>query len=453
MFWIVVLLLPLTVLASLRAARIVDWFRAAWILRSLRRPEGNVVFSGVKRLLTGKRLRVMQNLNEAIVAGSGVFYYNILWGHMVVVSEPRLVAQLLHNGDLAKPTEPVMVHFRQLMSPSGKADFLSAEGDAEDWLWKAVRRGVAPAFAPSALRAVYPKVSQVGARLVEILHGRLPHDPIDMSEVCMCETIDALGLAGFDKAFHSIEAIRQGQRAHMLDIIYTANEEVARGLYNPAYKLLQMLPGPRSRGQECIHKFHSIMQDLLQEMKSRGPPQSDDDSIAAHLMRIRDPRTDQLLSDDLLLPQVSVLFWAGFDTTGNTMAWTLYCISQHPQVEAKIAEELWQQGLLATPEEPHPRAPDYADLGKLTYLSCVIKEAMRIHTVVGLPTLRMSKHRDLVLDGGKLVIPRNTTIWIPLGLPHTSSAIYDSPDQFLPERWLEPNAEYMPARRKVTQRG
>lgn len=51
------------------------------------------------------------------------------------------------------------------------------------------------------------------------------------------------------------------------------------------------------------------------------------------------------------------------------------------QVEAKIAEELWQQGLLATPEEPHPRAPDYADLGKLTYLSCVIKEAMRIHTV------------------------------------------------------------------------
>lgn len=33
---------------------------------------------------------------------------------MVVVSEPRLVAQLLHNGDLAKPTEPVMVHFRQV---------------------------------------------------------------------------------------------------------------------------------------------------------------------------------------------------------------------------------------------------------------------------------------------------------------------------------------------------
>ena len=34
----------------------------------------------------------------------------------------------------------------------------------------------------------------------------------------MCETIDALGLAGFDKAFHSIEAMSQGQRAHLLDV-------------------------------------------------------------------------------------------------------------------------------------------------------------------------------------------------------------------------------------------
>ena len=51
-----------------------------------------------------------------------------------------------------------------------------------------------------------------------------------------------------------------------MQIIYTANEEVARGLYNPAHKLLRMLPGPRSKGQVCIQKFHSVMQDLLREV-------------------------------------------------------------------------------------------------------------------------------------------------------------------------------------------
>ena len=49
-------------------------------------------------------------------------------------------------------------------------------------------------------------------------------------------------------------------------------------------------------------------------------------------MRIQDPRTGKPLADKYLLPQFSALFWAGFDTTGNTMAWTLFCISQYPEV-------------------------------------------------------------------------------------------------------------------------
>ncbi|DBB04195.1 TPA: hypothetical protein ACH3X1_013234 [Trebouxia sp. C0004] len=359
-------LILLTLLLAWRASAVADWIRAAWILRKLDRPSGNIVYSGVRRLLTGKRLRVMQAVNETVVGGRGVFYYNILWGHMVVVSEPRIVAELLHDTSLAKPTQPVMVHFRQLMSPDGRADFLSAEGDSEDWLWRTVRRGVAPAFAPTALRAAYPKLAQVGARLTEILQNRPQQEAIDMCNVCMCETIDALGLAGFNKAFNSIEAITQGQQADLLHVIYTANEEVARGLYNPAYKLWQMLPGPRSKGQLCMQRFQTIMQNLLQELKARGPPADDDDSLAAHLLRIRDPGTGQLLSDDWLLPQISVTFWAGFDTTGNTMAWTLYCISQHPEVERKIAAELREHGLLAVPDQPFPRGPDYADLDKLT---------------------------------------------------------------------------------------
>lgn len=63
--------------------------------------------------------------------------------------------------------------------------------------------------------------------------------------------------------------------------------------------------------------------------------------------------------------------------------------------------------------------------------------------VVGFVTVRMS-NRDLSLDDGKLVIPRNANIFLPVGLPHMSSAVYKDADQFLPERWLEPDAEYMP---------
>ena len=62
-------------------------------------------------------------------------------------------------------------------------------------------------------------------------------------------------------------------------------------------------------------------------------------------MRVQDPRTAKPLADKYLLPQFSVLFWAGFDTTGNTMAWTLFCISQYPEVGRACRQQCSDKGI------------------------------------------------------------------------------------------------------------
>jgi cytochrome P450 len=59
--------------------------------------------------------------------------------------------------------------------------------------------------------------------------------------------------------------------------------------------------------------------------------------------------------------------------TGHTASWTLFALSQHPEAEARLAAELAQHGLLATPERPVPRATEWDDIPKLTYLQAVIK--------------------------------------------------------------------------------
>ncbi len=48
-------------------------------------------------------------------------------------------------------------------------------------------------------------------------------------------------------------------------------------------------------------------------------------------------------------------------------------MSQHPEVEAKIVEELQSLDLLATAEQPTPRPIQWDDIPRLTYLSAVIK--------------------------------------------------------------------------------
>lgn len=68
------------------------------------------------------------------------------------------------------------------------------------------------------------------------------------------------------------------------------------------------------------------------QVKARGDPVKDDKTLAAQLMRLRDPKTGQPLSDDLLHAQIATFFWAGYETTGNAMAWTVFLVSQHPEV-------------------------------------------------------------------------------------------------------------------------
>ena len=50
-----------------------------------------------------------------------------------------------------------------------------------------------------------------------------------------------------------------------------------------------------------------------------------------------------------------------------------YFLAQHTQVEERVCAELDKLGLLATAARPNPRSLKYEDLGKLTFLGCVIK--------------------------------------------------------------------------------
>ncbi len=58
--------------------------------------------------------------------------------------------------------------------------------------------------------------------------------------------------------------------------------------------LLDVRPVQGGRqGEQHLGAMHKQMRGLLEEIKARGPPADDDTSVAAHLLRIRDPATGQ----------------------------------------------------------------------------------------------------------------------------------------------------------------
>jgi cytochrome P450 len=64
---------------------------------------------------------------------------------------------------------------------------------------------------------------------------------------------------------------------------------------------------------------------------------------------------------------------AGSETTGYSIAWTLYLLAKHPAAAAALEAELDAAGLLATPARPHPRPFAFADISRLRYLDAVLK--------------------------------------------------------------------------------
>ena len=187
--------------------------------------------------------------------------------------------------------------------------------------------------------------------------------------------------------------------------------------------------------------WQSLVRDLLGHVKSVGGGRQG--SFCNLLLKVRDPKTGQPLTDKQMTPEIAALFFAGIDTTGHTGTWSLYLLSQHPEVEAKIVAELDAAGLLATPARPEPRRLEWADLNPLVYLQAFIKEVLRMYPPVGIGQLRMCHTHDLRLAGGRLFIPRGTLVWVPHHAMHNAAHNWDEPDAFKPERWLEtPGCEY-----------
>ena len=65
-------------------------------------------------------------------------------------------------------------------------------------------------------------------------------------------------------------------------------------------------------GKRAQAQYHGIMQELLADVRARSAAgQLLDSSVAGHLLRIRQPGSGAPLTDDLLLPEIAVFFFAG----------------------------------------------------------------------------------------------------------------------------------------------
>lgn len=205
-------------------------------------------------------------------------------------------------------------------------------------------------------------------------------------------------------------------------------------LQNPLTALLPYdLPGlPFRRFLDLVARYNAGMRGIVGHKRAAG---TDDGDVLSMLLRARDEESGTALSEDEVISHVGALFAAGHETTANTLTWTLFLLSQHPDVCATLLDELAQ--VLGG------AAPSVEQLERLPLLDRVIKESMRVIPVV--PTVFRRAAEDVELGGYH--VPAHTEIFTSTYQTHHMPELYPEPERFLPQRWetIDPSPyEYSP---------
>ena len=165
----------------------------------------------------------------------------------------------------------------------------------------------------------------------------------------------------------------------------------------------------------------AFIMPLIKERRKNGSPQQD---ILADLVDAVDEETGEKLTDEEICNELKTLFGAGHETTALMLMWTLYLLTQHPEVDQKLFEEA--DRVLGG------RIPTQEDLDQMPYTEQVINESMRFFP----PAWSMMVREVLEpLEVGGYTIPKGSILLIPMWVIHRSPEIYEKPLEFNPDRF------------------
>jgi cytochrome P450 len=129
------------------------------------------------------------------------------------------------------------------------------------------------------------------------------------------------------------------------------------------------------------------------------------------------------MDDRQVRDEAMTLFLAGHETTAAALAWAMYLLAKHPEVRARMEDEL--------DRTLGDRPVTYEDLRALPYTLQVLKETMRLYPPAYFLGRRASG--DVTIGGHRL--RKNQVVLLNVAGIHRNPRVWADPERFDPDRF------------------
>ena len=212
-----------------------------------------------------------------------------------------------------------------------------------------------------------------------------------------------------------------GEIAEIQDVVNMRPQEM-RALMT----LYSWIPTPYNlKWKRATRRLDRIVYGMIAVRRRAGTGGGGGD-ILDRLLNARDEETGEGIDETQVRDEIVTLMLAGHETSANALAWTLYLLATHPEVEARLTEDLAARlnGAPATA----------ADLPRIPYLKEIVQESMRIYPPVWAYARRSEQEEEF--DG--CVLPANGYVAVVPYALHRHPEFWPDAERFDPDRF-QPN--------------
>lgn len=297
------------------------------------------------------------------------------------------------------------------IKPYWGESLLTADGDT----WRQQRRRVQPSFKREHTAEMAPIVT---ARTAEML-ARWETIASSGREVALYNEMTELALVIIGDVLFGVDL--WADAADMASAAQSALAVLKKRVAALAPLPLWVPTSDNRRFNGAMRLLNDRISEMVERKQHSG---GDGRSFLAMLMAARDTETGAAMTDKQLHEEILGMLQQGHDTVGESLAWTWYLLSLHPEVERRLHLEISQV--------VGDRLPVIADLPRLHYAHMILQESLRVYPPVWVIP------RDAINDDqiGGYRIRAGSTILLSPYLTHRHPGFWENPEAFDPERFL-----------------